>query len=527
MAESFAAVGIDLRLRLPRTRAAFETGDLDLARVRSISRETAGLSAATVTALEPQILAAARHLSPGPLAGEIERLVAAHSPDEAAEQREDVQRFSRRVVKRSGRGCSTVEVTVTPQEGEAIMQLVAEFAGTACRHDRRGAQEKLVDSVPALAHREPYLECSCGRDDCEAPKTDALPGRRAPLTQITVDPPTLIGLLSEPAYLHGHGLIDPDFARQLAANGTWRAMLTEVLDLAEELGLLERNTGDGAGGGHYEPSTDEDPSPSSEGPTSPSGQSLTRDTPTSPPPRFCVRSFLARGSRRTAGPIPETRGRATSPPPQRIVPTSVGTMAEAVLAAVRANPALARGALRDGHGGLIVPPAGALTYRPDAATAALVRARDRHCRFPGCTRPAAQCQLDHIVEYLAWNPVAGGWTVVSNLQCLCAFHHQLKTLGLWHVVALGDPRTTGHALLWTSTRHHERHPPRRSNRHPRPDRPTPPRHRPPRRTDVAGHHSRRRCATVLGPETLDRDLPAPYRRNRQHGARRRELSYRA
>ncbi|MGW0040403.1 hypothetical protein [Rhodococcus sp. NPDC003348] len=40
---------------------------------------------------------------------------------------------------------------------------------------------------------------------------------------------------------------------------------------------------------------------------------------------------------------------------------------------------------------------------------------------------------------------------MSNLQCLCAFHHQLKTLGLWRVVALGDSRTTGHALLWTST----------------------------------------------------------------------------
>lgn len=306
VAESWTALGVELRLRLPRTRAAFEAGELDVARVRAISRETTGLSVATVSALEPQILTAARHLSPGPLASEVERLALAHSPGEVAEQRESARAWQRRIVKRRDRGCATVEVTVSPEEGEAIMQLVAEFAGTVCRHDRRGVREKLVDSLLALVHGEPYLACTCGREDCDAPQTGGLPGRRAPLTQITVDLPTLLGLLSEPAYLHGHG-------------------------------------------------------------------------------------------------------------------------------------------------GLLAPPRGALTYRPDAATAALVRARDRHCRFPSCSRPAAQCQLDHIVPYLARSPLVGGWTMVTNLQCLCAFHHQLKTLGFWQVTTLDGPGMSGHALLWTST----------------------------------------------------------------------------
>ncbi|TQF73395.1 DUF222 domain-containing protein [Rhodococcus spelaei] len=470
VAESWAALGIDLRLRLPLTRTEFEAGDIDLARARTISRGMTGLSPTTVTALEPQILAAALHLSPGPLATEIERLVALHNPDEAAAQREDAQRFARRIVKRRGTGCATVEVTVSPEEGEALIQLVAEFAGTVCRRDRRGAQERLVDAVMALVHGEPYLECTCGRDDCDAAKEDALPGRRAPLTQITVDLPTLLGLLSEPAYLHGHGLIDPALARQLAANGTWQAMLTEMLELAEELGLVGHddegigaaNTDladpDGADAGDRKPEPEESNSVGECGtnlpesnPAEPPGSG--RDDPllsNPPPPRFCVRSFLARGSRRRAAGVPDTPGSAASPP-LHLPPTSVGAMADAILAAVQANPALTQGMHRDGHGGLLVPPAGALTYRPDAATTALVRARDQHCRFPGCSRPAAQCQLDHIVEYLARNPRTGGWTIVSNLQCLCAFHHQLKTLGLWKVVTIGGPDISGHALLWTST----------------------------------------------------------------------------
>lgn len=131
--------------------------------------------------------------------------------------------------------------------------------------------------------------------------------------------------------------------------------------------------------------------------------------------------------------------------PDPSVPTSIGTITDAILAAIEADPTLARPEHPDGHGGLTAPPDGALTYRPDAATTALVHARDGHCRFPGCTRPAAGCQLDHIIEYRPHDPITGGWTIATNLHCLCQFHHQLKTLGLWTVTAL-----PGHAMLWTS-----------------------------------------------------------------------------
>ena len=100
------------------------------------------------------------------------------------------------------------------------------------------------------------------------------------------------------------------------------------------------------------------------------------------------------------------------------------------------RPEFADGIHPDGHGGLHVPPAGALTYQPGAETTALVRARDRHCRFTGCTMPAARCQLDHITAFDHDNRAAGGWTIPSNTQCLCAFHHALKTAGLWHARAL-------------------------------------------------------------------------------------------
>lgn len=61
-------------------------------------------------------------------------------------------------------------------------------------------------------------------------------------------------------------------------------------------------------------------------------------------------------------------------------------------------------------------------YRPSLALARFVRCRDLGCRFPGCTRPAEVCDIDHTVPY-----GDGGPTHPSNLACLCRFHHLIKT----------------------------------------------------------------------------------------------------
>ncbi|HEX2849116.1 MAG TPA: DUF222 domain-containing protein [Acidimicrobiales bacterium] len=46
--------------------------------------------------------------------------------------------------------------------------------------------------------------------------------------------------------------------------------------------------------------------------------------------------------------------------------------------------------------------------------------RDRHCRFPGCDRPAAWCEAHHVVW---WSK--GGRTALPNLVLLCVRHHHL------------------------------------------------------------------------------------------------------
>ena len=65
------------------------------------------------------------------------------------------------------------------------------------------------------------------------------------------------------------------------------------------------------------------------------------------------------------------------------------------------------------------------------ATVAIWRAlvvRDRHCRFPGCTRPPIMCHAHHVRHWLD-----GGPTSLDNLVLLCGHHHRLVHSGPWSI----------------------------------------------------------------------------------------------
>ena len=89
---------------------------------------------------------------------------------------------------------------------------------------------------------------------------------------------------------------------------------------------------------------------------------------------------------------------------------------------------------------------GRTTYRPRLAQRDRVIQRDQTCRFVGCRQPAWRCQIDHSDPYCpAGTGNDGGITCPCNLACLCAFHHNLKTFGLWETVHHADD-----SITWTS-----------------------------------------------------------------------------
>ncbi|MDH6677905.1 hypothetical protein M2284_002104 [Rhodococcus sp. LBL1] len=425
MASHFCDLGVDLRLRLPLTRAAFLAGELDYARAWRIHRETTGLLPETVALLEAEIVTSAQRLAPAALGREIRELIIRASPDEAASDRELAEAECR--VKVRPAGPLSEFAVVTAEQGQAAWQLVCEMADTVCGKDRRGRQALLVDAFMALMHGESALPCTCEKRECPKAGAVSMPSRRKPLVQITVDVATLLGLTASPAYLDGHGPIDPQLAQLLAEDATWQAMLTEMVDLATDLGLVS-NAG-----------RERDADSDAHQPDDQVPQPVQR--------RQGLQMFRARGVRHRGGGVPSepspsrTGERSMSGPP----PCGVGRAITEIESTLGTDLATRNVRDIDGHGGLRLPPNGALGYRPDTATAAMVRTRDGHCRFPGCSVPAARCQLDHVVPFDHRNPLAGGWTIVPNLQCLCQFHHNLKTMDLYRATMLG-----GGIVVWTS-----------------------------------------------------------------------------
>ncbi|CCQ15303.1 putative uncharacterized protein [Rhodococcus sp. AW25M09] len=546
VANTYAEIGMDLRLRLPAVAAAFEAGELDLPRVRTIYRCTHNLTQETATAVESEVLQAARHLSPGPLATEIWSIMYRVAPEQAAALRKDLERHTN-VTYTDKDVLSTLKADLTAADAAAAWQLINEMAATACRRDPRNRGQKRAAAYVALLQQESSMACMCEPvDDNPCTADTARPGRRKPLTVITVDLATLAGLLSNPAHLAGHGTIDAEYARELADNAHWQILLTEARNLAEKLGYGEdleslidlRTDTDGSAdadahrSGGSDDETDKtnagaednrseradaadsgadhsgacdsgacdsgacDSGVRGRGATGPSagdgvetkgggatggavkggavkgggatgggttGGSINgtarrsvRDSGPGSRSSSGHTAFhpLGRSRRRNGGSVPRPpRPRnsahrdAGTPPRSSCVATpyrgtsiyrGTYTFIAELEAAIAADPALGLALHPDGHGGLALPPTGALAYRPSTALAERIRYRDRTCRHPGCDVPAQQCEIDHIIPYFHRDPATGGWTIDTNLHCLCRYHHSLKTMGLWTPVMLAD-----------------------------------------------------------------------------------------
>lgn len=69
-----------------------------------------------------------------------------------------------------------------------------------------------------------------------------------------------------------------------------------------------------------------------------------------------------------------------------------------------------------------------------------IRTRDKQCVFPGCPRPAEDCQIDHTNDH-----ARGGPTTAANLGALCQHHNLMKQETNWTLHQPNPGR-----FVWTS-----------------------------------------------------------------------------
>ncbi|MDN5758154.1 MAG: HNH endonuclease [Tomitella sp.] len=491
-AEVHESIGELLANHLPEVRDTALAGFLDYRHLLTIYRRLAEVDPDLITRLDPEIALSARKLAPGPLNKEIERLLLAADPEIAA-RRHARERGRRHVAIRSRQhGMAGISAYLTADEAVAFDESVDAIAGTVCRRDPRPRDTRRADAMVAMASGEGRIGCRCGRDDCTATPaagdeaaTAAIGPSGAPKRSVHVylhaDLSTIAHLTDKPGYLEGYGEVCADYARMLAENAKWQLILAEAKHMAghwltrhpaaQQTPIRPMGSADDTAGGEPEDGEPEDGEPED-------GDACGVHVSTEPDPEFDDPEYLAfleeqfcRQQRENnkicaaisaldqrkyvddAGPLMGLP-RPAAPTPLRharipgLVTVPVigdGKLIDTIEKGIADRPELAAGVYPDGHGGYEDAPQGALRYRPSQKLVRTVKARDGHCRHPGCLVTASRCEIDHVVPFRHDDPASGGWTIPENLHCLCKQHHQLKTWGFWDVAIL-----PGYAEHWSS-----------------------------------------------------------------------------
>lgn len=207
-------LAIQLTGRLRGTLTALDCGDLDLYKARIIAELTSVLGDEQAATVEARILPRAADQTPGQLRAAVRRAVLWVDPNGAEERRQKRVR-DRAVVLEPGED-GTADLTAThldAAEATAAYQRLDDYARATKGDDERTMDQRRADAMVDLLLGRPMPSSSA----------------TATQVQVTIAASTLLGLDDQPGDLVGYGPITAEAARALAADGTWRRIVTDPL----------------------------------------------------------------------------------------------------------------------------------------------------------------------------------------------------------------------------------------------------------------------------------------------------------
>ena len=385
--------------RLPLTSQALAAGDIDLPRAMVVADEVTGLDDEHAAAVEHVIAGPAPGQTTGQLRAATRRAVMAADPSAARQRKERAEQDAR--VERwdehagtaalAGRDLPPTSVLAADQNLTALARQL-KAAGVPGTMDTLRAQVFM-----ALLTETPVSSLLPG--DLPATRERANPGGRA--GRVNGSDRTTAGF--------GSGLARPGSAEDPAVSGfsSLSGSVNLTMPLATWLGLSDA-PGNASGYGPLDASDSRD---------------LADALASRAGSRWCLTFTDARGSPvahgcARAGPMEDRRhrdrptSRSRAGPRSRSRADSTGdrwTFTITLLPDIACDHAWQTEA-----------------YQPSPALRHLVETRHDTCVFPGCRRPAAQCDKDHTMPY-----DQGGKTCLCNLAPLCRRHHRTKQARGW------------------------------------------------------------------------------------------------
>jgi Domain of unknown function (DUF222) len=263
---------------LPGTLAAWQAGTIDSLKARAITETSCLLPGELRGALEARVLPRAGQQTIAQLRAALARAVLVLDPEGAAERHHHRRADRRVVVSPDEDGMASLWALLSAPDATAAYQRLCELARGLGSDDPRGMDARRADLlVDLLTGRrcaadgncpDPHCDGDCaGPDDPTASTPTATPPTRTaptetvsadgtaggsappqteptaaaassnghrcgpspgkPLVSVIVPITTLLGLDDYPGELVGHGPIPAGLAREIAAQGTWRRLLTD------------------------------------------------------------------------------------------------------------------------------------------------------------------------------------------------------------------------------------------------------------------------------------------------------------
>jgi hypothetical protein len=258
--------------RLPATLAALEQGRITLAKARIMDAETANLSPEHTAAVEGQVLAKAGQQTPGQLRAATRRAVLTADPAAARKRAERARRERGVRIWPEPEGMATLSAYLPAEDAVGVFAVLDEYARhSAVPGDERSVEARrgdaLVDlvlnptgrwsagtrtvrehttqqpsghqnttdspsasapSANASGHARDHTPTGPGPDPvgCRCTCGQCRRGGGVDL-RVTIPYTALLGADELPGELAGYGPIPAAAARDLAAGGTWRRILTD------------------------------------------------------------------------------------------------------------------------------------------------------------------------------------------------------------------------------------------------------------------------------------------------------------
>ncbi len=424
VAERLLDNAVALRDRLPRVFECLRDGVVSPDFIRTIVSRTELIHGRPYQGLVDADIAAALR-KPGSWSTArvrdlCDQMVYRRDPDAVRERRDEAMKGRCFFTEAGLDGMGTVGATMSAERAAIVARVVERLAAKVCKHDSRTKGARASDALFALVKHAPF-GCDCGRPECAFAVVDAdeVAATAARIViHVVTDTTTLTGPVpatTTPAKNAAEAATE-SAAQPTTHPRTRDADTTSTTAegvLVEEV-VVEQGTADTV--------TVEETAADIVAAEAVSANAVVAEAATD------------EVAAEAAAATDQIAVEASAEPEPELVDgvgfvAGLGIISGAHVRDLAKDPDAVIRPLGDGTDTPLPATQPADPYRPSAALDAYVRARDRYCTWPGCSKPAWDGDLDHITEYDHTHPERGGQTSATGLGAKCRFHHLLKTFG--------------------------------------------------------------------------------------------------